>query len=90
MITIERHPNLDNWLEVRYFGKLLDQFTCSIKALAFAKQQATNKKTQVLNLDNGTKNDWAFYFIFNLFTYFCIYNKMTTVFIFGLILAFII
>jgi len=58
MITIERHPNLDNWIEVRYFGKLLDQFTSLVKAHRFASTQATKKKTRVLNLDKGAKTNW--------------------------------
>ena len=56
MITIERHPNLDNWIEVRYFGKLLDQFTSTIKAHKFASQQATKKKTRGFNFDKGAKH----------------------------------
>ena len=53
MITIERHPNLDNWIEVRYFGKLLDQFTSTVQAYAFAKKQAQDKKAQLYNFDKG-------------------------------------
>ena len=82
MITIERHPNLDNWIEVRYFGKLLDQFTSTIKAHKFASQQATKKKTRVFNFDKGAKNGgWSFSYGGNCFTYFCISNKMKTIII---------
>ena len=57
MITIKRHPNLDNWLEVRHFNKLLDQFTCLIKAHRFANDQAKKKHTRVVNMDKGTKSN---------------------------------
>ena len=57
MITIKRHPNLDNWLEVRYFNKLLDQFTCLVQAHRFAHRQAKKKHTTVVNLDKGTKSN---------------------------------
>jgi hypothetical protein len=53
MITIERHPNLDNWLEVKYFGKLLDQFTSLVKAHQFADAEAKKKKTQVVSSYDG-------------------------------------
>lgn len=56
MITIKRHPNLDNWLEVRYFGKLLDQFTSVVQAHRFAARQAKQKRAKVVNLDKGVKN----------------------------------
>jgi len=55
MITIERHPNLDNWIEIRYWGKLLDQFTSRIEAHRFAVAQAKEKRTKVVDLDGGTK-----------------------------------
>lgn len=53
MITIERHPNLDNWLEVKYFGKLLDQFTSLVKAHQFASVEAKKKKTKVISSYEG-------------------------------------
>lgn len=53
MITIERHPNLDNWLEVKYFGKLLDQFTSLVKAHQFADAEAKKKKTKVISSYDG-------------------------------------
>ena len=55
MITIKRHVNLDNWIEVRFFGKLLDQFTSSSRAYAFARDTAEEKKVKVYNFDKGAK-----------------------------------
>ena len=52
MITIERHPNLDNWLEVRWWGKLLDQFASEVKAHRFAAYQAKKRGGKVYNLDH--------------------------------------
>ena len=79
MITIKRHPNLDNWLEVRHFNKLLDQFTCLIEAHRFASDQAKQKHTRVVNLDKGTKSNdalWDHASNFNVNRSLCIYNKM--------------
>ena len=55
MITIKRHVNLDNWIEVRFFNKLLDQFTSSSRAYAFARDQAEEKRVQVYNFDKDVK-----------------------------------
>ena len=55
MITIERHPNLDNWIEIRYFGKLLEQFTSRTKAYRFAIRQAKAKGARVYDWDGGKK-----------------------------------
>ena len=55
MITIKRHVNLDNWIEVRFFNKLLDQFTSSARAYAFARDTAEEKKVKVYNFDKGAK-----------------------------------
>jgi len=55
MITIKRHVNLDNWIEVRFFNQLLEQFTSSSRAYAFARDQAEEKRVQVYNLDRGSK-----------------------------------
>jgi hypothetical protein len=38
MLSVERHPNLDNWFEVRIFGRLVDQFTSAVKAIKLAKE----------------------------------------------------
>ena len=79
MITIERHPNLDNWLEVRHFGKLLDQFTSLVEAHRFASEQAREKRTRVLNLDRGTKNNdshWYYDSCIDYLFYYWLYYKM--------------
>jgi hypothetical protein len=36
MITIKRHPNLDNWINISFFGKLIEQTTSRAKALRLA------------------------------------------------------
>lgn len=69
MITIKRHPNLDNWLNISFFGKLIDQTTSRVEALAIAgKLSRKNKNAEVYDLDanpihlrNGqlTKNSWG-------------------------------
>jgi len=56
MITVQRHPNLDNWLEVRLADKLLDQFTSIVQAHAFAKSEANKNKTTIRFIDVKTKN----------------------------------
>ena len=38
MLSVERHPNLDNWFEVRVFDRLFDQFTSAVKAIKLAKE----------------------------------------------------
>ena len=38
MLSVERHPNLDNWFEVRIFGRLVDQITSAVKAIKLAKE----------------------------------------------------
>ena len=38
MLSVERHPNLDNWFEVRVFDRLVDQFTSAVKAIKLAKE----------------------------------------------------
>jgi len=69
MITIKRHPNLDNWLNISFFGKLIDQTTSRVEALAIAgKLSRKNKDAQVYDLDANpihlrdgkvTKNSWG-------------------------------
>ena len=56
MISIERHPNLDNWFEVRFAEKVLSQFNSVVAAHAFAKHQAKKNKTTVGKIDITTKN----------------------------------
>ena len=53
MITIETHPNLSNWIDLRFFGKLVDQFTSRAKALSVAKSLARKHKSAVLDLDSN-------------------------------------
>ena len=55
MIIVNRHENLDNWFEVRFHGKLIEQFTSRIKAYQFAQSQAAKKKSNVYDLDKGLK-----------------------------------
>ena len=52
MITIERHPNLDNWLEVKYFGKLLINSLLWLKRIN-SDAEAKKKKTQVVSSYDG-------------------------------------
>ena len=52
MITIKRHPNLDNWLNISFFGKLIDQTTDRVQALAIAgKLSRKNKNAEIYDLD---------------------------------------
>jgi hypothetical protein len=52
MITIQKHPNLSNWTEIRFDGhKLLDQIHGKVRALAIAKLHAVKHKTSVLDID---------------------------------------
>ena len=52
MITIKRHPNLDNWLNVSFFGKLIEQTTCRVEALQIAgKLSRKHKDAEIYDLD---------------------------------------
>ena len=53
MITIETHPNLSNWIDLRFFGKLVDQFTSRAKAVSVAKALAKKHSGRILDLDNN-------------------------------------
>ena len=55
MITITRHPNLDNWIEIRRWGKLLEQFSSRVKAYRFATRQAKARGEKLYDLDGGEK-----------------------------------
>ena len=44
MLSVERHPNLDNWFEVRVFDRLVDQFTSAVKAIKLAKEIQKEEK----------------------------------------------
>tara|TARA_B100000073_G_scaffold308534_1_gene279597 strand:- start:381 stop:548 length:168 start_codon:yes stop_codon:yes gene_type:complete len=55
MITIKRHPNLNNWIEIRFFSKLIDQVTGRAQAVRIAERVAKkNKGAKIydLTLDN--------------------------------------
>jgi|TARA_R110000824_G_scaffold108466_1_gene255508 hypothetical protein len=49
MITIKRHPNLTNWLEIRFFSEVLDQVVGRAKALRIATHLAKKKNAQVVD-----------------------------------------
>jgi len=52
MITIKRHPNLDNWINVSFFGKLIEQTTCRVEALQIAgKLSRKHKDAEIYDLD---------------------------------------
>ena len=55
MIKIERHVNLDNWINVSIYNKLVDQFSSRIHAVRFAKKLAQERRMKVLDLDNKEK-----------------------------------
>jgi hypothetical protein len=55
MITIKRHPNLTNWLEVRFFSELIDQVTGHAQALKLAQTTARNRGGKVFDLTQGKK-----------------------------------
>ena len=50
MITIKRHPNLTNWIEIRFFAELVDQVVGRAKALRIASHLASKKNAQVVDL----------------------------------------
>jgi len=55
MITIKRHPNLNNWIEIRFFSKLIDQVTGRAQAVRIAERfSKKNKGAKIydLTLDN--------------------------------------
>jgi len=53
MITIKRHPNLDNWINVLRFNKVLEQTTSRAKALRMAKSIAKKKNEVLFDADLG-------------------------------------
>ena len=55
MIKIERHVNLDNWINVSIYNKLVDQFTSRVHAVRYAKKLAQERRMKVLDLDNKEK-----------------------------------
>lgn len=50
MITIKRHPNLDNWLEIRFFSKVIDQVVGHARAMRLASSLAEQKGGEVYDL----------------------------------------
>jgi hypothetical protein len=58
MLSVERHPNFDNWFEVRIFGELIEQFTSIAKAMQFAKKikQKENFDTVHIQIKRGEEN----------------------------------
>ena len=56
MIKIERHVNLDNWINVSIYNKLVDQFTSRIHAVRYAQKLAQERRMKVLDLDNKEKS----------------------------------
>jgi hypothetical protein len=56
MIKIERHVNLNNWINVSIYNKLADQFSSRIEAVRFAKRIAKERRMKVLDLDDNEKS----------------------------------
>jgi hypothetical protein len=56
MITIERHINFDNWINVKLYRKLVDQFTCRNQAIVVAKELSRKHKVKIVDLDSGPKH----------------------------------
>jgi ribosomal protein L32E len=60
MITIKRHPNLTNWLEIRFFSELVEQVVGHAQAVRIASHIAKEKKSQVVDL-TCKKSEKEFY-----------------------------
>lgn len=56
MITVKRHSNLDNWINVSLNGKIFRQLTSRAKAMKIAKTLGRIKGVRVLDLDEGEKH----------------------------------
>lgn len=56
MITIKRHSNLDNWINLALNGKVFKQLTSRSKAVKIAKTMGKIKGLPVLDLDEGEKH----------------------------------
>ena len=56
MITIKRHPNLDNWINLTINGKLFKQLTSRSKAVKIAHTMGKLKGMKVIDLDEGMKH----------------------------------
>lgn len=68
MITIKRHPNLDNWINISFFGKLVEQTTSRARALRLASALSRKHNANIFDLDElpihlrddtSTKNSWG-------------------------------
>ena len=53
MITIKRHPNLDNWINISFFGKIIEQTTSRAEALKVAESVSRKHKAKVYDLDKN-------------------------------------
>ena len=53
MITIKRHPNLDNWINISFFGKIIEQTTSRAEALKIAESVSRKHKAKVYDLDHN-------------------------------------
>jgi len=53
MITIKRHANLDNWINILRFGKVIEQTTDRAKALRIAQSIAKKRKEIFVDADLG-------------------------------------
>jgi hypothetical protein len=53
MITIKRHANLDNWINIFRFNKVIEQTTCKAKAMRIAKAIARSKNEPIVDADEG-------------------------------------
>ncbi len=53
MITIKRHANLDNWINILHFNKVIEQTTSRVKALRLAKAIAKSKNEVLVDADLG-------------------------------------
>ena len=56
MITIKRHPNLDNWINLALNGKVFKQLTSRSKAVKIAHAMGKIKGLKVLDLDVGERH----------------------------------
>ena len=55
MVIVEQHPNMDNWINVHLYNKLVDQFTSRPEALRLAKTLARKHRTGIMDLDKDSE-----------------------------------
>jgi hypothetical protein len=53
MITIKRHANLDNWINILRFNKVIEQTTSRAKALRIATAKAKKFNEVLVDADEG-------------------------------------